>query len=99
MHPGVGPVAEAEALYVEQLQLLKRLREHRGEFVVWDVGLGAAANALVVLRATRETRSRIHLISFEHTLEPLRFAFAHRTALGYFRNYEPAVERLLLCRA
>src|SRR6186713_3020287 len=52
-HPVIGPVAEAEALYVNQLQLRERLKNHTGEFVIWDVGLGAAANALTVLRAAR----------------------------------------------
>jgi len=51
-HPVVGPVAEAEALYVRQLRLPERMGESDGEFVIWDVGLGAAANVLTVLRAT-----------------------------------------------
>ena len=41
-HPVIGPVAEAEALYLKQLRLGDRLKEHKGEFVIWDVGLGAA---------------------------------------------------------
>jgi tRNA U34 5-methylaminomethyl-2-thiouridine-forming methyltransferase MnmC len=49
-HPGIGPVAEAETLYVRQLRLPERVRETEGEFVIWDVGLGAAANALTALR-------------------------------------------------
>ena len=48
-HPVIGPVAEAEALYVRQLRLVERLQRHTGEFVLWDVGLGAAANALTAL--------------------------------------------------
>ena len=52
-HPVIGPVAEAEALYVKQLRLPERLAAHSGEFVIWDVGLGAAANVLTVLRAIR----------------------------------------------
>jgi len=95
MHPGLGPRAEAEALYVDQLRLIERLRAHEGEFVIWDVGLGAAANALTVLRATREVGAAIHVISFEHTLEPLRFAFGHQVDLNYFKDYETAVEQLL----
>jgi hypothetical protein len=37
-HPVIGPVAEAEALYVNQLRLRERLKNHVGEFVIWDVG-------------------------------------------------------------
>ena len=95
MHPGLGPEAEAETLYVTQLRLVERLRAHEGEFVIWDVGLGAAANALTVLRATREVAGSIQLISFEHTLEPLRFAFARRSVLSYFEAYEPMIEQML----
>jgi len=95
MHPGVGPVAEAEALYVKQLRLPERLRGHRGEFVLWDVGLGAGANALTVLRSLREAEAAIRLVSFDHTLEPFRFSFAQRMLLGYFDGYEEMVARLL----
>ena len=87
-HPVVGPVAEAEALYVNQLRLCERLKNHVGEFVIWDVGLGAAANSLAVLRATREIACRLRLVSFDHTLEPLEFARHHAAGLGYFGGYE-----------
>ncbi len=97
-HPVIGPVAEAEALYVRQLQLVDRLRAHtaitREPFVLWDVGLGAAANALTVLRALRETDGNIHLVSFDHTIEPLRFALTHEKELGYFGGYETATGNL-----
>src|SRR5664280_2021373 len=83
-HPVVGPVAEAEALYVNQLRLRERLQNQAGEFVIWDVGLGAAANALTVLRATREIACNIRLVSFDRTIEPLEFALQHAAALGYF---------------
>src|SRR2546428_7407036 len=86
-HPVIGPVAEAEALYLKQLRLGDRLKEHKGEFVIWDVGLGAAANALTVLRGTEAIPSRIHLLSFDHTLEPLAFALQHPAELQYLRGY------------
>jgi S-adenosyl-L-methionine-dependent methyltransferase len=94
-HPVVGPVAEAEALYVNQLRLRERLQNHSGEFVIWDVGLGAAANPLTVLRTTRDIACQIRLVSFDHTLEPLKFALKHATDLGYFGGYENHLNELV----
>ena len=94
-HPVVGPVAEAETLYVRQLRLRERLTRHEGEFIIWDVGLGAAANALTVLHATRDLACRIRLISFDRTLEALKFALSHAAELGYFSGYEGRVEMLI----
>lgn len=93
-HPVVGPVAEAEALYVRQLDLVRRFREAKEEFVVWDVGLGAAANPIIFLRAVAETPGRIRVLSFDHTLEPLEFALRNVEHLDYLRGYEEPLHRL-----
>ncbi len=90
-HPVIGPVAEAEALYVNQLHLLERMAAHNGEFIIWDVGLGAAANVLTVLRHTRDATCPLRILSFDHTIAPLQFALEHATDLGYFTDYESAV--------
>ncbi len=94
-HPVIGPVAEAQALYVNQLKLADRMAAQTQEFVVWDVGLGAAANVLTMLRATRDSKCPVRIISFDRTLEPLQFAAKHADALGYFDGYEAAAETLL----
>lgn len=95
-HPVVGPVAEAEALYVRQLRIRERLAAcGGGELVVWDVGLGAAANVLTLLHAARDLPGRIRILSFDHTLEPLRFAVQNAGRLGYFGALEPEVRSLL----
>jgi tRNA U34 5-methylaminomethyl-2-thiouridine-forming methyltransferase MnmC len=94
-HPVVGPVAEAETLYVNQLKLRERAQAQAGEFVIWDVGLGAAANVLTAFRATRDLPCSLHVISFDHTLGPLQFALQHAADLGYLASYETAVESLL----
>jgi hypothetical protein len=95
MHPGLGPEAEAELLYVRQLRIGERLRNHSGEFAIWDVGLGAAANAIAALRATHEIPGRLRLISFDNTVEPLEFALNHAAALGYVAGYQKQITGLL----
>jgi hypothetical protein len=95
IHPAIGPAAEAEALYVRQLKLRERFAETKDEFVIWDIGLGAAANALGVLHATKNISGRLRLISFDNTIEPIRFALQHASELGYFSGYEEIVGRLI----
>jgi tRNA U34 5-methylaminomethyl-2-thiouridine-forming methyltransferase MnmC len=94
-HPVIGPVNEARALYVDQLNLLERMESSEGEFVIWDVGLGAGANALTVLRETRSSKRMLKLISFDRSLEPLQFAVRHAVPLGYFDSYTEQVHEIL----
>lgn len=97
-HPVIGPVAEAEALYVKQLRLRERLQSHTGNFVIWDVGLGAAANPLTVLRAAQELPTSIQIVSFDNTTEPLEFALKNAAALSYLSGYETHLQALLTQR-
>jgi len=94
-HPVIGPVAEAQALYVRQLKLRERLPRHSGEFVIWDVGLGAAANVLTVLRETNDIPATVRIVSFDHKIAPLEFAVNHAENLGYFAGYETPVRTLI----
>jgi tRNA U34 5-methylaminomethyl-2-thiouridine-forming methyltransferase MnmC len=86
-HPVIGPIAEAEALYIRQLRLVDRLRACHDEFVVWDVGLGAAANPLTFISAAASMPRRLRVVSFDHTREPLLFALRHARELGYLERY------------
>jgi hypothetical protein len=99
MHPGLGPAAEAEALYVRQLKIRERMQQHAGEFVVWDVGLGAAANALAILHLTRDLTCPLRIVSFDDTSGPLEFALAHAEQLGYLHDYAATVRDLLARRS
>ncbi|MCA1660593.1 MAG: tRNA guanosine(34) transglycosylase Tgt, partial [Verrucomicrobiaceae bacterium] len=51
MHSRTAPMEEATHLYVEQSNLAQRVRLSAGEnpLVLWDVGLGAAANAMAAI--------------------------------------------------
>ena len=98
-HPVIGPAIEAGALYVRQLRLPERVQATPGEFVIWDVGLGAAANALTAIRLIRESLkgkpARLRLISFDHTSAAAAFALEHGAELGYVAGYESALAELV----
>ncbi len=93
-HPVIGPVAEAEALYIRQLRLLDRIAAAEPDFTIWDVGLGAAANPLTLISGAANLSARLKIVSFDHSREPLRFALKHHEALGYLASYREALTEL-----
>ena len=102
MHNPVGPWEEANTLYIEPSHLKDRLLDprHTGDLVVFDVGLGAAANAVAALRAALDASSsgktrRLHLVSFEKDLELLSFAIANAASFPHFEGLVPALEEIL----
>lgn len=77
MHPGLGAAAEAEQLYVAQSRLAARLAEGGAPLVLFDVGLGGAANALAAIRCARAAPAgsrRLLVYSFERDLGALALA-------------------------
>jgi queuine tRNA-ribosyltransferase len=99
LHNPVGPWNEANALYVDQSRLKVKLQKRdEGELVLFDVGLGAAANALASIACAKTLGSAsrpLRIISFERNLELLKFALTHSAQFEHFREYESVLERIL----
>ncbi len=100
MHSVNDPAEEAFSLYVEQSRLVERLAEPGGSpLVVWDVGLGAAANAMAAIQAVERAfgdatpARRLILVSFENDLDSLVLALRHPAWFKHLRH--PAPRRLL----
>lgn len=97
MHNPVGPWVEANALYIHQSRLAERLAEGEGEFVIFDVGLGAAANAIAALSCARSVPHHrpLRMVSFEREMELLRFALDNAEAFAHFGPFQQALSTLL----
>lgn len=83
MHPGSGPLVEAETVYVAPSRLGARLQEGGEALVLFDVGLGAATNAITawqVSEAQRPSARRLEIVSFERDLDALRLALEPENA-------------------
>ncbi len=96
MHMRTPPMEEARSLYVEQSQLAARLRLKTTDLlVIWDVGLGAAANAMAAIECYEAQASSgevrpLEMISFENDLDSLRLALRHDDKFTYLRHGGPA---------
>jgi queuine tRNA-ribosyltransferase len=97
MHPGSDPGEEARLLYVEQSRLSSHLQiADREPWVIWDVGLGAAANAMTAILAADSLAfkaRRLTLISFENDLDSLKLALDN---IRWFKLLRHAAPRALL---
>ncbi|MDP1578955.1 MAG: tRNA guanosine(34) transglycosylase Tgt [Candidatus Didemnitutus sp.] len=99
MHSINPPAVEAQRLYIEQSALAARLAaDGDEELVIWDVGLGAASNAMAVLQcfetqlaAARDPVSvrAVRLVSFERDLDPLKLAAREAAYFPHLRHGAP----------
>jgi queuine tRNA-ribosyltransferase len=94
MHGGIDPAVEANGLYVEQSHLVERLAESTPTpLVVWDVGMGAAHNAMAAVRACEnampDVARPLHLVSFEHDVASLRLALRHAVKFPHLHHPAP----------
>jgi queuine tRNA-ribosyltransferase len=93
MHSVNRPDEEAHRVYVAQSALIARALAGERPHGVWDVGLGAAHNAMALIRAldAAPAHAPIQLVSFERDLDPLRLALAHPGQLAHLRCAPPHV--------
>lgn len=97
MHSRIGPADEARILYAEQSRLRERLSRPGAPLVVWDVGLGLAANAVAALDALdrADGARELRLVSFENDLDGLRTALARIDAFPPLARRETLLAELL----
>jgi queuine tRNA-ribosyltransferase len=93
MHWLNQPDSEAERVYVGQSELIRAAIAGERPLVVWDVGLGAAHNAMALVRAldAAPAHSSVELVSFEIDLDALRLALANTGPFAHLRHPGPNV--------
>jgi queuine tRNA-ribosyltransferase len=100
MHSVNRPSDEAHKLYVEQSGLAGRLLKRDGdeaERVIWDVGLGAASNAMAALHCFEMALAQhgpaalrpLRIVSFEIDLDPLKLAAKFASHFPHLRHGAP----------
>lgn len=92
------PTEANQALWAEQSELARRLRLPAGvnaedavPLVIWDIGLGAAAPAIVAILTYEEEAAKgpvrpMHIVSLTDDLAPLRLALTHKKHFAYLRH-------------
>lgn len=101
MHAHTSPIQEARSLYVDQARLKDRVRLAGGgdpsqspPLVIWDVGLGAAANAMAAIHCYQEEAATgavrgLRIVSFENDLDALKLACQNIKHFPYLRHGGP----------
>ena len=101
MHSVSAPADEANRLYVEQSRLATRLHRRQANdeqpLVVWDVGLGAASNAMAALHCAEGELAAVgpaalrplQLVSFERDMDPLTLAVRNAARFPHLRHGAP----------
>jgi len=93
-HPGIGPAAEAKILHVDQQRLAERCAQP-GKFVIWDVGFGAAANAVAAIESLQGCIADVEIHSFDQSLDPILFALENAEDLDYLLPHRASLNQLI----
>ena len=93
MHSVNDPDDEAHRIYVEQSVAIDDALAGRRPIRVWDVGLGAAHNAMALIRALDDSpqHADVAIDSFEIDLDALQLALAHTKHFAHVRHAAPHV--------
>jgi tRNA U34 5-methylaminomethyl-2-thiouridine-forming methyltransferase MnmC len=91
-------------LHVGQQRLAERVAacSESPPFVVWDIGLGPAANAITAIAAIKELNGvgvegkSVEIHSYEIDTSVLEFSLQHASALKYLEGWEATVGELLV---
>jgi hypothetical protein len=101
MHIGTDPRTESLELHVGQQHLGERVRgwNRPDPFVVWDIGLGPAGNAITAIEVIREAilenSTHVEIHSYEISTDVLEFALGHASELEYLAGWEATIHELL----
>lgn len=96
MHASHDPRQEAFGLYVAQPNIISRIQSNPTPLTIWDVGLGAATNAMECIASIERAShilAPIRIISFECDLDSLRLAIKHPDLFPHVNH--PAPKNLL----
>lgn len=91
MHSVIAPEEEARTLYVNQSRFAERGAAEE-KLTLWDVGMGAAANAMVAINAFEglavegRVKAALEVVSFETDLDSLRLASLHPDKFPYLKG-------------
>lgn len=97
MHIGTDPRTEAMELHVGQQHLAERVGAWNSDspFVIWDIGLGPAANAITAIETLKGVGKPAEVHSFEIDTSVLDFALQHAEALKYLSGWKDCIGELL----
>ena len=91
MHSSEDPYRESQTLYVEQAKLRERFLT-KPSVTIWDVGLGAATNAMGAISCWQQLKDEGHTVcdlkieSFEITLEPLELVLSKKAKFPHAQH-------------
>ncbi len=90
MHSVNPPQEEARNLYVLPARIDERVSSV-DEFVIWDVGLGAAHNSMAVIHEflNKDFTGKIRIVSFENDTDPLKLALRNAPVFPHLHHAAP----------